>query len=135
MRTPEQLEAWLAACIARETTLGFDAWVEQQNPNVIDPDRAWNLDEDVRLASTAFRNYMRPLAVKVLGDWALDDTAANRNARSWSAKVSRSGETVTFLDTLFATGHNETTTRKEYKVDFTGRIVKHKATPTERIAS
>lgn len=135
MKTPEQLEAWIDACINRETTLGFDAWVEQQNPNVIDPNEAWNLDDAVREASIAFRNYMRPLAVKVLGDWALDDNAANRNARSWSAKVSRSGETVTFLDTLFATGHNETTTRKEFKVDFTGRIVKHKVSPAERIAS
>lgn len=124
MRTIEQLEAWGAAVVSRETILGFEDWLAQQGSDVIDPADAAVLNDNVRAANDAFRTYMRPLAVKVLGDWAIDDKAASRLARGWSARISRDGKTVTFVDTMYATGHNETTTRKEYKVDFTGRIIK-----------
>lgn len=124
MNTTEQLEAWIDACAARETVLGFDEWVTQQSPNVIDPSEALILNDVIRDANDAFRTLMRPLAVRVLGDWAIDDKTANRSARGWSARISRDGKTATFVDTLYATGHNEATTRKEYKVDFTGRNIK-----------
>lgn len=124
MRTAEQLEAWLDACVARETVLGFDEWVTQQNPNVIDPAEASLLNKNVYLANDAFRNCIRPLAVRVLGDWAIDDKEANRKAHGWSARVGKDGKTMTFVETWYATGHNDVTTRKEYKVDFTGRIIK-----------
>lgn len=123
-RTAEQLEAWLDACAARETILGFDDWISQQSPNIVDPAEASVLNDGIRSANDAFRSFMRPLAIHVLGDWAIDDKAANRLGRGWSARVSRDGQTATFVDTLFAMGPNETTTRKEHKVDFTGRIIK-----------
>lgn len=118
------LEAWLDACNARETFLGIDDWLAQQSPNIVDPTEAAILNDSIRSANDAFRTFIRPLAIHVLGDWAIDDKAANRNGRGWTARVSRNGQTVTFVDTLYAMGPNESTTRKEHKVDFTGRSVK-----------
>lgn len=120
----EQCEDWRQAVRSGETTLGLDAWIVAQDYPIVNAYRASVYYEDIQEAKAAFREVMRPLAAKVLGEWAADDEAAQRSARSWSAVLTgHPGSPVQFTETLHATGHNEIDTVRRVTCDWSGRVL------------
>lgn len=116
---------WVAAVLDGNTNLGLVEFAEQLNETLVDPDFLVDCAAELDRAKENFREAVRPLAVRVLGQWAEDDRAAGRAGRSWTALVitADDGVRVQFTETVHGMGHNEVTTHKTKTCDVTGQKV------------
>lgn len=116
---------WVDAVSNGETLLGFNEWVSEQNKPIVDPVTAMLLEVAVSNAKQALREYIRPLAEKVLGEWAADDGIGRRHSRRWEAHTQTVSDDVSVVFTVTdnPAGPNEPSYRRTTKSDFTGKVL------------
>lgn len=118
----EDVERWRTAVYNEETLLGLDEWFAAESPEIVSETVASELQREVSRANTALREFLRPLAVYVVGDWAIDDREADKQQHRWNGKVDRKNRIIITVSE-FPADPNETTVHTTYRVDSTGTEV------------
>lgn len=116
----DRLEEWKQAVFNNETHDSYEEW-KNKTPVKLDGLILADIYEDIKVAKSTFREYVRPVAISLLGEWAGDDDTAHKLGRSWFCTATKYDgakvKSIQFTETLVGFGHNETTTKKHVKYD------------------